>query len=76
MALYRVNLISRRGIVWDADELDCDTDEEAVAFADDFNVPVFGAGFDVWQEQRLVHRYREPAGHARARNTAGQAGDS
>lgn len=47
------------GGVWDTDELDCDTDEQAVAFADDLNIPAFGNGFDVWAEDRLVHRHRE-----------------
>jgi hypothetical protein len=59
MALYTINLISHHGTVRDADELDCDTDEEAVAFAEDLNVPAFGNGYDVWQQERLVHRYRE-----------------
>jgi hypothetical protein len=64
MALYTINLISHRGTVWDADELDCDTDEEAVAFAEDLNVPASGNGYDVWQQERLVHRHRER--HSRA----------
>jgi hypothetical protein len=59
MALYTINLISHHGAVRDADELDCDTDEEAVAFAEDMNVPAFGNGYDVWQQERLVCRHRE-----------------
>ena len=59
MALYRVQLLDGIGVVWDADEVDCDTDEQAVAFADDFSVPAFGNGFDVWNQDRLVHRHRE-----------------
>jgi hypothetical protein len=59
MALYTIQLVDGRGVVWDTDELDCDTDEQAVAFADDLNVPAFGNGFDVWAKDRLVHRHRE-----------------
>jgi hypothetical protein len=64
MALYTINLISHHGAIWDADELDCDTDEEAVAFAENLSVPAFGNGYDVWQQERLVHRHRERHGRA------------
>ena len=59
MAVYRVNFLDHSGAVRDAEELDCDSDDEAVAFADDLNVPAWGDGFDVWQRERLVLQHRE-----------------
>ncbi|MGH7073568.1 MAG: hypothetical protein ACREFD_05120 [Stellaceae bacterium] len=58
MPLYTINFIDHAGNVRDSDERDCDTDEEAIAFAHDMNVPGIGNGFDIWHQDRLVHRHR------------------
>jgi hypothetical protein len=58
MPSYTVNFVDHGDNVWDSDELDCDTDEEAIARAHDLNVSSIGDGFDVWHRERLVHRHR------------------
>jgi len=58
VALYRVHFVDHGGNVFDAMQLERDTDEAAIQEAHRINVPNIGAGFDVWHEWRLVHKYR------------------
>ena len=55
---YRIHFIDRRGKVFDAIELQRDTDETAIEEAHRLDVPSVGSGFDLWHGKRLVHRHR------------------
>ena len=58
MARYRIHFIDQSGKVFDAIELQRDSDEAALEEAYRLDVPSVGTGFDLWQEKRLVHRHR------------------
>jgi hypothetical protein len=58
MGLYRIHFLDHANKVFDAVELDCETDDGAIEDAHHVDVPSIGAGFDIWHESRLVHRYR------------------
>jgi hypothetical protein len=53
-----MHFIDQGGHVFDAIELQRDTDEAAIEEARRLDVPSIGAGFDLWHEGRLVHRHR------------------
>jgi hypothetical protein len=44
--------------VYSTEYIDHDSDEAAVEAAHRMNVPSIGAGFEVWDDERLVHRHR------------------
>jgi hypothetical protein len=48
MPLYRVHFVNHGDHVFDAIELEHDTDEAAIEEASRLDVPSIGAGFDVW----------------------------
>jgi hypothetical protein len=58
MAPYRVHFLDPDGHVVDAVQIGHATDEAAVEGAHRVYIPSIGAGFDIWHEQRLVHRHR------------------
>ena len=58
MASYHVHFIDQTDRVFDAIEIERDTDEAAIEEAYDLDVTSIGVGFDVWHEGRLVHRHR------------------
>jgi hypothetical protein len=58
VARYRVHFVDHTDRVFDAIEIEHDTDEAAIEEAHDRDVPSIGAGFDVWHEGRLVHKHR------------------
>lgn len=58
MASYHVRFVDHGNNRFAVHELDCAHDDEAVDKAHQLDVPFIGAGFDVWQNDRLVHRHR------------------
>jgi hypothetical protein len=58
MALYRVHFVDHGGNVHSTYEVEHEADEEAIATARRMDVPFIGAGFDLWEGERLVHRHR------------------
>jgi hypothetical protein len=58
MAPYRVHFLDPAGHVVDAVQIDHATDEAAIEGTYCVYIPSTGAGFDIWHEQRLVHRHR------------------
>jgi hypothetical protein len=58
MPQYRVHFVDHGERVFDTTVVEHDTDEAAIEHARRLDVPSIGAGFDVWQEDRLVHRHR------------------
>jgi hypothetical protein len=58
MALYRVNFVDHGNNVYSTHHLKHDDDDDVIANAYRMNVPSIGAGFDVWDDERLVYRHR------------------
>jgi hypothetical protein len=58
MSRYRVHFVDHGDRVFDSIVVEHDTDEAAIEHAHRLDVPSIGAGFDVWHEDRLVHRHR------------------
>jgi hypothetical protein len=58
MALYRLHFVDHGGNVYATEYLEHDDDESAIESAHRMNVPSIGAGFDLWDDERLVHRHR------------------
>jgi len=59
MALYRVHFVDHGGNVRATHFVEHDNDEAAVAAAHQINVlPHLHAGFEVWENERLVYRHR------------------
>jgi len=58
MPLYRVHFVDHGDNVYSTEYMEHDDDQEAIAVAQRMNVPSIGAGFDVWNDDRLVHRHR------------------
>jgi hypothetical protein len=58
MPLYRVHFVDHGDNVYPTEYMEHDDDQEAIAVAQRMNVPSIGAGFDVWNDDRLVHRHR------------------
>ncbi len=56
MALYLILFLDRSEYVYAVDEVRCLTDEKAIVVACLRPAPSFGAGFEIWQSERLVHR--------------------
>jgi len=59
MTLYWVEFVDHGDNVRSVKRIECATDAEAIEAADNINVPTFIAGFDVWEDDRLVHRHRK-----------------
>ncbi len=58
MALYRLHFVDHGDNVYATHYLDHDTDEDAIEAARRMNARSIGAGFEVWDDERLVHRHR------------------
>jgi hypothetical protein len=54
---YRVGFFDREHLFFDAIKIECGTDAAAIEEAHRLDVPSVGAGFEIWHEQRLVHRH-------------------
>ena len=58
MAKYRVQFVDHGDNVYSTEHIEHDSDEAAIQEAHRMNVPSIGAGFYVWEDERLVHRHR------------------
>jgi len=59
MALYRVHFVDHGNNVYLTRHVEHDDDEAAVDAAHRMNAARnIGAGFEVWQDERMVHRHR------------------
>jgi hypothetical protein len=58
MILYRVQFVDHGDNVYATEYLEHDDDKSAIEAAHRMNVPSIGAGFDLWDDGRLVHRHR------------------
>lgn len=58
MALYRVHFVDHGGNIYGTQDLEHDEDEDAIEEAHRRNVPSIGGGFEVWQDDRLIHKHR------------------
>jgi hypothetical protein len=59
MALYSIHFVDHGKNVYSTFHLEHDSDEGAIEQARRLNVPGIGAGFVIWQDERLVHRHRQ-----------------
>ena len=59
MPLYRVHFLDYGDNIYATDYVVHDDDDAAIAAAHRLNVlPDLGSGFEVWDDERLVHRHR------------------
>jgi hypothetical protein len=58
MVLYRVHFVGHGDNVYATEYPEHGDDERAIEAAHCMNVPSIGAGFDLWDDGRLVHRHR------------------
>ena len=58
MALYRVHFVDHGGNIYLIRDVEHQDDAEAIEAARRMNAPSVGAGFEVWRNERLVHRHR------------------
>jgi hypothetical protein len=59
MALYRVHFLDFGGNVRATHQIEHDNDEAAIQAAHRMNVlPQINGSFEVWQDDRLVHRHQ------------------
>ena len=58
MPRYRIHFVDHGGNVYDTVNSEHDDDRAAIEHAHRINVPSIGAGFEVWEGERLVHRHR------------------
>ncbi|HTW54047.1 MAG TPA: hypothetical protein VME45_19325 [Stellaceae bacterium] len=59
MARYRVHFMDHGENIYATHQVERSNDEAAVAAAHQPNVmPQLGAGFEVWEDDRLVHQHR------------------
>ena len=57
--IYRVQFVDYGNNIRGVARIERATDAEAIEDAHKMNVPTFIAGFDVWEDDRLVHRHRK-----------------
>jgi hypothetical protein len=55
---YDVHFVDHRSNVYDALEVEHDTDDAAIDEARRLDIASIGNGFDIWHGRRLVHRHR------------------
>lgn len=55
---YRINFMTHGGSTYLTADTEQDCDTTAIEYAYRINVPRIGAGFEVWDRERLVHRHR------------------
>jgi hypothetical protein len=58
MPRYRIHFLDQSDNVIDAVQFEEDHDHAAVEHAHRINVPSIGSGFEVWRDDRLVHKHR------------------
>ncbi|MGA8757223.1 MAG: hypothetical protein WB611_13020 [Stellaceae bacterium] len=58
MALYHVHFVDHGGNVYATKQVDRDSDNDAIRAAHALDIPSIGAGFDLWEDERLVYRHR------------------
>ena len=58
MALYRVHFIDHGENLYGTSHIEHDSDDAAIATAQYIHALNIGAGFEVWQDNRLMHRHR------------------
>ena len=58
MPRYRVHFVDHWDNVYDTIHTEHEDDEAAIEDAHRINVPSIGAGFEVWERGRLIHRHR------------------
>ena len=56
MPRYRVHFVDHGDNIYSTEHLEHDSDQAAIEEAHRRNVPAIGAGFDIWEDDRLVHR--------------------
>ena len=56
---YRVHFVDHGENIYSVRDVEHDSDEEAIAAARRRYSRSIGAGFDIWEGERLVHRHRE-----------------
>ncbi len=60
MTVYSIGFVDHGENVYSRHEIDEESDEAAIEKALRLNgSPRIGAGFDLWHEDRLVHRHRQ-----------------
>jgi hypothetical protein len=59
MAIYRIEFVDSSGNVAGVERMERASDDKAVEIAHFIYAPRLGAGFDVWDGDRLVHRHRD-----------------
>jgi hypothetical protein len=74
MGDYCIHFVDHGGNVFDALEVDSGTDDGAIADAHRLDVPSIGAGFDIWHDSCLVHRYRHRSHRKIAPYTVARSG--
>ena len=57
--IYWVEFVDHGNNVRGVERIEHATDAEAIEAAHEMNILTFIAGFDVWEHDRLVHRYRK-----------------
>jgi len=59
MALYCVHFLDHGNNIYATHHVEHDDDEAAIAAAYRLNImPHLGSGFEVWEDERLVHQHR------------------
>ena len=58
MATYQVHFVDHGDNIYLSQRIEHKSDEEAVAAVHRMHSPVIGAGFEIWDGDRLVHRHR------------------
>ena len=58
MALYRVHFVDHGDNVYLTQHMEHQDDADAIEAALRMNAPGIGAGFELWHDDRLVHRHR------------------
>ncbi|HTQ33500.1 MAG TPA: hypothetical protein VMI30_04970 [Stellaceae bacterium] len=58
MALYQIHFVDHGDNIFSTHHVEEPHDEAVIARARRMDVPSIGAGFEVWESERLVHRER------------------
>ena len=58
MTFYSVHFVDHGDNIYLTQRIEQQDDVEAIEAARRMNGPYIGAGFELWQDDRLVHRYR------------------
>jgi len=58
MGLYQVHFVDHGGNVYHTEYHECDSDGAVIDAVTRRNTPTIGAGFEIWDKERLVHNHR------------------